>query len=160
MSRRVTPEDAMEMAAITFEWGDSYDTKDWDRLRRILAPELVVDYSDVIGKKWDSMTAEDFVTFVSDPNLLGDSLVHTQHFIGGSKYNLVFDDLATGIHQIRAAHQRYTGPDKQTVESKGHGHAVVSHTYRKIGGEWKLAGIKPSVYWNEFDFDKVFPRLG
>ncbi|KAF4464052.1 scytalone dehydratase [Fusarium albosuccineum] len=124
-ARKVNPQDALDMAAITFEWGDSYDAK--------------VDYIVVTGQKWDLMPAKEFVAMVSDQGFLGDPLVDTQHFIGASKYQLLSENLAEGTHQLRAAHQRYTGPDKKTVEAKGHAHAVVRHTYKKIQGEWKLA---------------------
>ncbi|KAM0233325.1 hypothetical protein ACHAP5_010442 [Fusarium lateritium] len=105
------------------------------------------------------MPAQDFISMISSPNLLGDTLIHTQHFIGGSKYESISPTRATGFHQLRAAHQRYSGPDKKTVVATGHGHALIRHTYEKINNEWKLAGIKPTVYWNEFDFEKVFPGL-
>ena len=32
----------LSLSEITFEWGDSYDDKDWARLRAILAPTLMV----------------------------------------------------------------------------------------------------------------------
>jgi scytalone dehydratase len=102
------------------------------------------------------MPSEDFVAMVSDQGFVGDTLVHTQHFIGASKYEQLPGNQVLGTHQIRAAHQRYTGPDKKTVEAKGHGHAIMRHTYKKIQDEWKLAGVKPSVYWNEFEFEKIF----
>lgn len=47
-----------------------------------------------------------------------------------------------GSHQLRAAHQRYTGADKKEVEAKGHGHALIGHYYKKVDGEWKLAGLE------------------
>ena len=34
--------DYLTLSEITFEWGDSYDDKDWMRLQAILAPTLVV----------------------------------------------------------------------------------------------------------------------
>ncbi|KAF5532892.1 scytalone dehydratase [Fusarium mexicanum] len=150
------------MAAATFDWADSYDTKDWKRLEEILAPEVMltfvskVDYSAVIGKPGDTMSAQDFVSMISDVNLLGNPLISTQHFIGASKYEKLAETVATGLHQIRAAHQRHSSLDKNIVEAKGHGHATMLHTYRKIEGEWKIAGIKPTVYWNEYDFDQIF----
>ncbi|KAJ4129166.1 Pituitary homeobox 2 [Fusarium equiseti] len=154
---RVDPADALQLTAITFEWAESLDTKDWARLGDILAPELTVDYTEVTGQKWDAMSAKDFVAMVSDVGFVGDPLVDSQHFIGASKYEVVSEDCVVGSHQLRAAHQRYTGPDKKTVEAKGHCHALMQHTYLKIGGDWKLAGLKPKAYWNEFDFDKIFP---
>ena len=32
----------LALSEITFEWGDSYDDKDWQRLSAILAPKLMV----------------------------------------------------------------------------------------------------------------------
>ncbi|KAG8405425.1 centractin- actin- protein of the dynactin complex [Metarhizium acridum] len=58
-----------------------------------------------------------------------------------------FIAFASGAHQIRAAHQRYTDSTKATVEAKGHGHAVIYIKYKKVDGEWKLCGIKPTIYW-------------
>ncbi|KAG8665392.1 Pituitary homeobox 2 [Fusarium poae] len=153
---RVDPANALQLAAITFDWGDSLDTKDWARLEAILAPELNVDYAEVTGQSWDAMPAKDFIAMVSAPSFVGDPLVDTQHFIGGSKYEAISTDRVVGKHQLRAAHQRYTGTDKTVVEARGHCHALMQHTYVKIEGEWKLAGLKPKIYWTEFDFDKIF----
>lgn len=130
--------------------------QDWARLTSILAPNLMIDYSQVTGSKWDAMTREEFVDMISNPDLLGNSLVATQHFIGASKYEFVTETTATGTHQIRAAHQRYSASDKKEVEAKGHGHGVMLHSYVKMSGAWKIAGVKPVVYWNEYDFSKVF----
>lgn len=115
-----------------------------------------MDYSEVNGHKWDSMPAEEFVGIMSHAGFVGDPLVHTQHHIGASKWERISDEEVIGHHQLRAAHQRYTGPDKKTVENKGHGHATIKHFYRKIDGEWKFAGLRPRVRWNEFEFEKIF----
>ena len=102
------------------------------------------------------MAADDFVASIADHGFVGDPLVHTQHLLGGSKFRKTSDEEAYGDHQLRAAHQRYTGPDRKEVEAKGHGHALMRHFYKLVDGEWKLAGLRPTVYWNEFDFDKIF----
>lgn len=130
--------------------------QDWERLRGILADNLAVDYTEVTGKKWDSMSASEFVDMMSSPGFVGDPLVHTQHFLGGSKFVKKSDTEVYGDFQLRAAHQRYTGPDKKTVEAKGHGHAVIRHHYRFIDGELKLVGYKPTVRWNEYEFERIF----
>ncbi|RBR18884.1 uncharacterized protein FIESC28_05806 [Fusarium coffeatum] len=155
-AQKVDPADALQLAAITFDWAESLDTKDWARLGSILAPELTVDYTEVTGQKWDAMPAQDFVAMVSDKGFVGDPLVDSQHFIGASKYETISEDCIVGSHQLRAAHQRYTAPDKKIVEAKGHCHALMQHTYIRIGGKWKLGGLKPKMYWTEFDFDKIF----
>ena len=43
--------DYLTLSEITFEWGDSYDDKDWMRLRAILAPTLMVNPSFPLSKK-------------------------------------------------------------------------------------------------------------
>lgn len=101
------------------------------------------------------MSADDFVKLASSKMFLGDPLLLTQHFFGASKWEKTSPTEVTGVHQLRAAHQRYTGPDRKEVEAKGHGHAVMRHTYKKVGQDWKIAGAKPTVRWNEYDFDKV-----
>jgi scytalone dehydratase len=40
------------------------------------------------------------------------------------------------------------------VKNKAHGHSFIKHWYRKVDRVWKLGGLCPKVYWNEFDFDK------
>ena len=102
------------------------------------------------------MPADEFMEMVSSQGFLGDALIHTQHHIGASKWEKLSDEEVIGYHQLRAAHQRYTGPDMQTVENKGHGHAMIKHTYKKVDGEWKFAGLRPTVRWNEFEFEKIF----
>ncbi|GAM43299.1 hypothetical protein TCE0_047f18000 [Talaromyces pinophilus] len=76
---------------ITFEWGECYDTKDWARLRAILAENLSIDYSDVTGEKWADIGKDEFVSMVSDEGFVGDPLVDTQHFIGASKFERLSD---------------------------------------------------------------------
>lgn len=117
---------------------------------------LQIDYTEVNGRKWENLPAEEFVGIMSHAGFLGDPLIHTQHHLGASKWEKLSEDEVLGHHQLRAAHQRYTGPDKQTVENKGHGHALIKHWYRKVDGQWKLAGLRPTVRWNEFEFEKIF----
>lgn len=97
---------------------------------------------------------------MSRPDFLGDPLVKTQHLIGASKWVRLSDEEVHGYHQLRAAHQR-DNPDSKAngVDTKGHGHAMIKHIYKKLNGEWKFAGLRPSVRWNEYEFDKIFPNF-
>ncbi|RFU35772.1 hypothetical protein B7463_g567, partial [Scytalidium lignicola] len=155
----VSFDEYMAIREIVFEWGDGYDNKDWSRFRNILAPTVKMDYSIVGHVVIENMPAEEVVAMMSAPEFLGDPLVRTQHLMGASKYERISDTEILGYHQIRAAHQRYTGPDHSEVADKGHGHAVVKHWYKKIEGVWKLSGIAPNIYWNEHNFDLIFPGL-
>jgi len=156
MSKNPSFEDVLGCQAAVFEWADSYDSKDWDRLRKCIAPTLRVDYRSFLDKIWEAMPAEEFMTMISDPNVLGDPLLKTQHFIGGTKWVKVSDDEIIGYHQLRVPHQKYTDATRAKVAVKGHAHSTNTHWYKKIDGEWKFAGLCPDIRWFEYDFDKVF----
>jgi len=115
-----------------------------------------IDYRSFLNKIWEALPAAEYVAMASDPHVLGDPLLKTQHFIGSSKWEKIGDDEVVGWHQLRVPHQRYTDASKTEVAVKGHAHGTNQHWYRKIDGVWKFAGLAPEIKWGEFDFDKVF----
>ena len=108
-----------------------------------------IDYSQVNGRHWAEMPRDDFVNAMRQYGFVGDQLVRTHHQIGASKWHKVSDDYVIGHHQLRAAHQRFTDADLRVVQNKGCGHSIVQMFYRRLQGEWKLAGMKPMVRWHE-----------
>jgi scytalone dehydratase len=102
------------------------------------------------------MPAADFLAMISSPSVLGDPTLKTQHFCGGSKWEMVSPTEVIGWHQLRVPHQKYTDETLSTVAVKGHAHSTNKHWYRKIEGVWKFAGLAPEIRWCEYDFDKVF----
>jgi scytalone dehydratase len=142
--------------AACYEWADSYDSKDWDRLAKCIAPTLLIDYRSFLNKIWEAMPAEEFVAMASDPHVLGDPLLRTQHFIGGTKWERVSDDEIIGYHQLRVPHQRYADDSLTKVALKGHAHSANKHYYKKVEGVWKFAGLNPDIRWGEYEFDKIF----
>jgi scytalone dehydratase len=120
------------------------------------------------------MPADDFVAMASDPKVLGDKTLMTQHFQGASKWEKVSDNEIIGYHQLRVPHQKYTDETRKTVAVKGttletprqmsmanywtgHAHSSNTHWYKKDkDGVWKFAGLCPDIRWFEYDFDKVF----
>ncbi|KAM4065016.1 scytalone dehydratase [Hirsutella rhossiliensis] len=149
-------QDYLDLSALLFDWGDSYDAKDWDRLRGIIAPSLYVDYTKIGKGVWEAMSADDFMAMVADDGFLGDPCVKTQHLLGATRWERVSETQVIGHHQLRAAHQVYTDASLKTVKLKGHSHATNKHFYTKVDGVWKFAGLAPLVRWNEHDFEKVF----
>lgn len=147
-------EDLLGLQAAIFEWADSYDSKDWTRLSKCLAPTLRIDYRSFLNKLWPAMPASEFVAMASSPSVLGSPLLRTQHFIGGSKWEKISDDEVVGYHQLRVPHQRYD--EHGNVKVKGHAHSTNTHWYKKVEGVWKFAGLNPEIRWAEYDFDKVF----
>ncbi|OJJ01840.1 hypothetical protein ASPVEDRAFT_83363 [Aspergillus versicolor CBS 583.65] len=150
-------QDFLALQKVVFDWADSYDAKDWDRLRSIVAPTLTVDYTEIGLRRWDPMAAEDYLEMVTEVGFLGNPTIKTQHLIGATWWEVVSETEVIGHHQLRAAHQVYTSPDLSDVKLKGHSHATNEHYYRKIDGQWKFAGLKPTVRWNEELFEEVFP---
>ncbi|MCJ1341144.1 centractin- actin- protein of the dynactin complex [Bachmanniomyces sp. S44760] len=122
---------------------------------------LQVDYRLVMDDRWvwPAMNSEDFVGMISDPGFLGDPLVKTQHLLGATEWEKVSDTEVIGHHQLRAAHLRYTDSSMQRIDRRGHSHATNIHYYKKVDGDWKFAGLRPTVRWNEYDFEKIFKGL-
>ncbi|KAH7412642.1 scytalone dehydratase [Cadophora sp. MPI-SDFR-AT-0126] len=152
----ITFEEVMGCMSACFEWADSYDSKDWERLRKCIAPTLRVDYRSFLDKMWEAMPSDEFVVMASNPAVLGNPLLKTQHFIGGTKWEKVSDDEIIGWHQLRVPHQKYKDATMKEVAVKGHAHSTNQHWYKKVDGVWKFAGLAPNIRWSEYDFDKVF----
>ncbi|KAK4234118.1 putative scytalone dehydratase [Achaetomium macrosporum] len=140
-----------------YEWAESYDTKDWNRLSKCIAPTLRIDYRAFLDKLWEAMPADAFVSMASDPKVLGNPRLRTQHLVGGaSKWVKISDTEMIGYHQMRVAHQKYEDDGLTRVAVKGHAHGKATVWYRKVDGVWKFAGIEPDIRWSEYDHDKIF----
>ncbi|TGO49993.1 hypothetical protein BCON_0194g00030 [Botryotinia convoluta] len=176
---RISFEDYLDLTALVFDWGDSYDAKvtqpqtslppnpphlltlpqDWKRLESIIAPELLVDYTTIGKARWEAMPASQFMAMVTDDDFLGDPCVKTQHLLGATRWEKISDDYVIGHHQLRAGHQVYVNADLVEIKLKGHSHATNEHYYKKVDGVWKFAGLKPLVRWNEGDGENDFLRV-
>ncbi|KAF1809668.1 Scytalone dehydratase plus inhibitor [Eremomyces bilateralis CBS 781.70] len=156
MAGNITFDDYLGLTTALFEWADSYDSKDWARLAKCIAPTLRIDYRSFLDKIWDAMPADEFLAMASDPTVLGDPTLKTQHFIGGTRWEKVSEDEVIGYHQLRVPHQKYTDATLKEVAVKGHAHSTNIHWYKKVDGVWKFAGLSPDIRWFEYDFEKVF----
>ncbi|KAF3011443.1 hypothetical protein E8E14_000768 [Neopestalotiopsis sp. 37M] len=159
MSSQPAADDVIGCLAAVYDWAESFDTKDWDRLRTVLAPTMrakQIDYTQVMGKIWESMPADDFIPLASDPKFLGNPLLKTQHFIGASKWEKTSDNEITGRHQVRVAHQRYADSGMKEVAKKGHAHGGATTWFKRVDGVWKFAGLCPDIRWSEYNYDEMF----
>ncbi|KAL4950056.1 Scytalone dehydratase [Aspergillus filifer] len=156
MARRPTFDDVTDCEGVLFEWAESYDSKDWERLRRCIAPSLRIDYRAFVNKLWEDMPAAEFIAMASSPHFLGNPYLKTQHFVGRTKWEKIDDDVILGHHQMRVAHQKHADAEMKEVIAKGHSHGSATMTYRKVDGVWKFAGIEPEVRWTEFGGDNLF----
>ncbi|TVY21545.1 Scytalone dehydratase [Lachnellula arida] len=159
MSTDITISDYLELNNIAYEWASSYDTKDWTRLHRCLAPSLRLDFRSLQGSLHEQLSPEAFVAILADVKLLGDKRMKTQHLLGGARWERLGDGTVQAWHQIRVAHQRYVSEDLAVVANKGHAHGVTRHWYRKVDGAWMLEGVAPELGWSEYDlFGTLNPR--
>ncbi|KAF2483503.1 Scytalone dehydratase [Neohortaea acidophila] len=154
--KTISLEEMQGCMAAVYEWADSYDSKDWARLAKCVAPTLRIDYRSFLNKIWESMPAEEYLKMASDPLVLGNPLLRTQHFIGGTKWERVNDEEIIGYHQLWVPHQVYKDASLQEVAIRGYAHSFNLHWYKKVAGVWKFAGLCPDIRWTEFEFDKVF----
>lgn len=143
--------DYLDIRNIAFEWSESYDNKDWERLRRILAPTVQLDFRSLMGELHENLSPDGYAAILSDLKLLGSRRLKTQHLLGGSKWERLDNGSILVAYQIRVAHQRYTDESLSEVAKKGHAHGVTQHWYRKIDGAWKLEGVAPTLNFAEYD---------
>lgn len=115
-----------------------------------------IDYRAFLNKLWEAMPVDGFLQMASDPHVLGNPKVKTQHLIGAQKWKKVSDDEMIAYHQMRVAHQKYSDDKFTEVAVKGHAHGKCTTWFRKIDGEWKWAGLEPDIRWSEYDHDKIF----
>ncbi|KAF4554732.1 Scytalone dehydratase-like protein [Elsinoe fawcettii] len=126
---------------ISFSWATSYDTKDWKLLDSITTAQVQTLYSGIDPRLGDKTVAkEDYIGHFSSDSSLGDKRIKTQHFLGGASFELKSPDSAVGYWQIRAAHYRTLsdGAVKEWTSA-----SYVDHLYERVGGEWKLSGLRP-----------------
>ena len=143
--------DYLELRNLAFEWAESFDTKDWERLRRCLAPSLRLDFSSLGMPNYENLTPNEFVAIHADAKVIGSKRLKTQHFIGAQKMERLSDGSVHVWNQVRVAHQLYVDEDLAVVANKGHAHGSTEHWYRKIEGVWKLEASKSNLNWTEYD---------
>jgi scytalone dehydratase len=152
-------EDYLEIRNVAFEWAESYDAKDWNRLQRVLGPSVQLDFRGLGGVLHKDVSPEEYSAVLK--GAIGDPCLKTQHLLSGSKWQRQPDHTIQVWHQMRVAHQRYTDESLTQVVNKGHGHGVVQHGYRKIDGVWKLELVVPVLHWSEYDlFGTLNPSEG
>jgi scytalone dehydratase len=114
-----------------------------------------IDYTVVTGDVFVDMSPDDWIKYCSDPRFLGGKRMSTQHLIGAGKYIKVSDTEITAHYQIRAAHLRWKDEARTQEGLRGHGHGELIQHYQKIDGVWRLAGWKPSSFWDEHEFQEL-----
>ncbi|KAH8696562.1 Scytalone dehydratase [Talaromyces proteolyticus] len=151
MCTDIAHSDYLEIDNIAFEWARSYDTKDWERLRKCLSPSTHLDFRSLQGDLHKNLSPDAYVEILASAKYLGSKRLKTQHFLGSAKWERLDDGSVRVTHQIRVAHQRYTDDELSAVANKGHAHGVTTHWFRKFEGAWKIEGVAPQLDFAEYD---------
>ena len=115
----------------------------WTRLIPCLPPNPLIDYRSFLERRWNAMTAADFIAMVSSSTVLGDSTLSTGSFLGGTSWRRVSDTEIIGYHQPRLLHQRYADASRKEMRDEGRAHSMNNHRFRKVEGVWIFAGLAP-----------------
>lgn len=151
VATRLKAADHISISNLVLEWAESYDLKDWSRLRSILAPSVSIDFRAIKGDLRENLTPNEYVAILSDAKLLGSQRLKTQHLIGGTSMNVLQDGSVQLLVQLRVAHQTYLDDELTQVKNKGHAHGATTLLCKSVQGVWKIASVTPRVEWAEYD---------
>ncbi|KAJ5113790.1 NTF2-like protein [Penicillium angulare] len=142
-------------------FADGYDCKDEIRLRAVLASFVTADYTGVsesLGCK--TYTSEEFITTFLSPHALGKKDLLTQHLLGQPYFICVTTEKIIVEWQQLAGHGKAipdgegTGFTKRTSD-RCNGMSYMKQVYTKVNGEWKIAGLEPTVLYETGDFEGI-----
>ncbi|PNS18889.1 hypothetical protein CAC42_5428 [Sphaceloma murrayae] len=88
---------------------------------------------------------------------LADLVVRTQHLLGGSEFESTGAEQAVGHWQIQASHYRTLADGSVTEWTCA---SYVDHIYERVGGVWKLAGLRPhTMLWERGHVTSVMGKF-
>jgi hypothetical protein len=128
-----------EIAAVISRFANSFDLKDWDALRSILADQVDVDYSDLRGTR-ETLAREEYVALREAA--LQD--IDTHHMLSNTEISIGHDSahcIASGVIFRRK--------DEEHFDS----HVIYRFGLTKSVSSWRISSIKQSVLWNEGNSD-------
>ncbi|KAH7143480.1 scytalone dehydratase [Dactylonectria macrodidyma] len=134
--------DYFTLSNLTCDYFHSLDSKDWNLLRTLVAPTLRTDYTELGGPIDEAVPADDFVARASSV-MFGDPLLRTHHLLGASKWSVDEKMHVTGRHQVRSESRILASEGSKEVSTESHRWVVVTVSYAKVDGAWKVSGIAP-----------------
>lgn len=121
---------------------NSFDLKDWDTMRRLLADVVRVDYSDLRGEPPRSLTAEEFVA----ARIAALHALKTHHLIAN------FDiEARAGSADAQASCVIYRTDPSKDANAQFTSHAYYAFGLELHGSAWKIHSITQSIFWNDGD---------
>ena len=87
------------LTRLTYDWAESYDSKDFKLFASIMAPTVTLDYTEGWGQPPVTLQSAELIKLLSSENSIG-GLVDGMHVIGGSKYDRTSEDEVVGSIQV------------------------------------------------------------
>lgn len=115
------------------------DTKQWEELAAtVLAEDAVLTFRDVDGSLANEVTAAEFAATIG--GRVGDG--QPIHHVFSHEITFTGPDTATAIWAMEDLifHDRAAHPEAPFTSMHGYGH--YHETYRRIGGQWRIAGFE------------------
>ncbi|MDP6980378.1 MAG: nuclear transport factor 2 family protein [Myxococcota bacterium] len=126
------------------------DTKDWDLMRSVLAPEATSVYSD---GKFSFEGRDKIVEFLSNPHGLGNPAIQSMHHAHTPEIELTSEATATGVWYLEDFVITALPTDAAPNGTVLHGTGIYHDEYVKIDGAWLIASTG-----YERIFEDVQPR--
>ncbi|KAL1888556.1 hypothetical protein Sste5346_009513 [Sporothrix stenoceras] len=150
-------------------WADGYDQKNSAFLLSALAPQVAVDYSNVVAA-WGikHYTADEFAALWLSEEHLGLPPLATQHLLGQPLFKSVTADEIVVKWQQLASHgrrpdgeQKGSGGGPPVVSETSDGRSYMEHRFvKQADGRWKIASITPSLLYTTGDFMRIRRPVG
>ena len=153
MTKRPDPADVQACEATIFDWAEAADTKNFAQFQKVFAPRLDYDYTSLGATAAKDTPKTELIDWAT--GILKNPKMKTQHLIGVSKWELISDTEIVGHHQISAAHYLYHDEACKDLHMVGVGRATNDYTYKKIDGEWLIAGLTVNVRFSDPDLGKI-----
>lgn len=77
--------------------------------------------------------------------MFGNPLLRTQHLLGATRLEVVSSTEVTAYHQVRSESIKVSEEDSKSVVDVSSRRVVVTMSYVKINGQWKISGMKPKA---------------
>jgi scytalone dehydratase len=127
-----------------------------------LAPEVTIDYTLIVAA-WGTKTysAHDFADLWLGEEHLGLKPLVTQHLLGQPYFKSVTENEIIVQWQQLASHGRKADAKSEAKDASSEivetsdGRSYMEHRFVRVGGEWKIESITPSLLYTTGDFMRI-----
>lgn len=139
--------------------------KTYDKLFASLAPDVSVDYGQVVPE-WGvkHYASSEFATLWLSEEHLGLKPLATQHLLGQPYFTHVSSEEIIVEWQQLASHGRRKGDvldaTGANITETSDGRSWMRHRFIKVNGLWKITGITPLLLYQTGDFMRIRRAAG